>query len=83
MQVEALIYRQGVFWFCGTAFNFEDRFSEGLQNSTGPLTGVKQDFQGTKGKMLGMCGVLVSYPQLRLQTQAQRAHQGPIRAELS
>lgn len=41
MQAEALTYKQSVFWFCGTALNFEDKFSEGLQNSTGPLIGVK------------------------------------------
>lgn len=68
MQGEALIYKQGVFWFCGSAFNFEDRFSGGLQNSTGPLIGVKQDFQETKKKILGTCGVLLSHLQLRLQT---------------
>lgn len=83
MQAEALIYKQGVFWFCGTAFSFEDKFSEGLQNSTGPPIGVKQEFQGTKGKMLGMCGVLLSHLQLRLQAWAQTTHQSLTSAELS
>lgn len=67
MQTEALIYQQGVFSFWVTAFSIEDRSSEGLQNSTGPLIGVKQDFQETKKKILGMCGVLLSHLQLRLQ----------------
>ena len=37
LQAETLSYKQDAFWFCGTAFSFEARFSEGLQNGTGPL----------------------------------------------